>query len=174
MLGGECGLIKNVKYECNDPNTECVQIDKSYSQFRCMKGYRTNPDTYECEKVENRMITSKCSLSNPCTDENSICSSKDGEVICICDYLNHYVMSNIQICQISYGFTSICSNSDDCSGGIYSCVDGVCLCLDGYKINENYTGCELIPFTEDTSYDDNNNSCYYLIRFLYFALLVLL
>ena len=31
MLLGECGLIKNVKYECNDPNTECLQIDKSYS-----------------------------------------------------------------------------------------------------------------------------------------------
>ena len=79
-----------------------------------MKGYRVNLDTYECEKVENGMLTSKSSSNNPWTNENSICSSKDGEGICICDYLNHYIISNIQICQISYGFASKCRNSDDC------------------------------------------------------------
>ena len=101
MLGGQCGEIENTNYECTDAFTECVHLTKTYSECRCMKGYRTNPDTYQCEKVQNGMLTSKCSSSNPCTDENTICSSKDGEGICICDYLNHYVMSNIQICEIS-------------------------------------------------------------------------
>ena len=39
MLGGECGLINNKSYECNDPFNECVQLNEHYSQCRCMKGY---------------------------------------------------------------------------------------------------------------------------------------
>jgi hypothetical protein len=175
MLGGQCGEIENTNYECTDAFTECVHLTKTYSECRCMKGYRTNPDTYQCEKVQNGMLTSKCSSSNPCTDENTICSSKDGEGICICDYLNHYVMSNIQICEISSGFAKECNNADDCYNFVqYTCSDGLCLCSENYEINENYTECEYKPpVTEDTS-NNNNNSCYNLIRYLCFILLILL
>lgn len=176
LLGGSCGTIKNKNYECTDSFTECVQISETFSECRCMKGYRTNPDTYKCEKVENGMLTSKCSSSNPCKDENTICSSNEGEGICICDYLNHYVMSNIQICEISYRFAKDCSNADDslCDSLAYTCVNGLCLCSENYEINENYTDCEYKPppVTEDTSY--KSNSYYIYTKYLSFALLIIL
>ena len=172
MLGGKCG---NTNPSCTEPFTECIQITQSYSQCRCMKGYRTNPDTYQCEKVENGMLTSKCSSSNPCKDENTICSSKEGEGICICNYLNHYVMSDIQICEISYsGFGQECSNSDDCYSSKFTCVDGTCLCSEDYEINENYTDCEYNPPKTQETTNANNNSCYNHIKYLYFAILILL
>lgn len=59
LLGGRCGNIGEHFYVCRETDTECVQVDEKSYECRCKEGYRTNPETYKCEKVEKRMLISE-------------------------------------------------------------------------------------------------------------------